>query len=109
MSFALVFSGQGTQHPAMLPWLGEDAIVRDMSTRLGTTDWRSALADPAWAECNANAQMMLTGLALSAWHQLAPTLPSPSAIAGYSVGELASFSAAGVFDARTALELARRR
>ncbi|HEV8313552.1 MAG TPA: acyltransferase domain-containing protein [Burkholderiaceae bacterium] len=109
MSFALVFSGQGTQHPAMLPWLDEDAIVRSMGTRLGVREWRVALADAAWAERNANAQTLLTGLALSAWHQIAPSLPPPSTVAGYSVGELAAFSAAGVFDAETALDLARRR
>jgi [acyl-carrier-protein] S-malonyltransferase len=109
MTFALVFSGQGTQHPAMLPWLDDDAIVRGMCARLGTQDWRASVADSAWAERNANAQTLLTGLALSAWHQIAPTLPAPSAVAGYSVGELAAFSAAGVFDAQTALDLARRR
>ena len=109
MSFALVFSGQGTQHPAMLPWLRDDAIVRGMRRRLGTPDWRAALAAPAWAERNANAQTLLTGVALSAWHQIAPLLPPPIAIAGYSVGELAAFSAAGVFDAEAALDLAHKR
>ena len=109
MSFAVVFSGQGTQHPSMLPWLGDDANVRGMCKRLRIPDWRAALADPAWAERNANAQLLLTGLALSAWHQIAPLLLPPVAIAGYSVGELAAFSAAGVFDAKTALDLARRR
>src|SRR5207237_5326425 len=55
MSFALVFSGQGTQHPAMLPWLVEDSMVRAMCTRLGTHDWRAAVADPAWAARNPKA------------------------------------------------------
>jgi len=109
MSFALIFSGQGMQHPAMLPWLHDDTIVRGMRRRLGTPDWRAALADSAWAERNANAQTLLTGVALSAWHQIAPLLPPPIAIAGYSVGELAAFSAAGVFDAEAALDLAHRR
>jgi len=109
MSFALLFSGQGTQHPDMLPWLADDAIVRAMCTRLGTPDWRSAVADARWTERNANAQMLLTGLALAAWHQISAALPAPSAIAGYSVGELAAFSAAGVFDAECALKLSGRR
>jgi [acyl-carrier-protein] S-malonyltransferase len=109
MSFALVFSGQGTQHPDMLPWLVDDAIVRAMGERLGTPDWRSAIADARWAERNTHAQMLLTGLALAAWHQISATLPVPSAIAGYSVGELAAFSAAGVFDAECALALSGRR
>jgi len=109
MSFALLFSGQGTQHPEMLPWLADDAIVRAMCERLGISNWRSAVADAKWTERNANAQMLLTGLALAAWHQISAALPAPSAIAGYSVGELAAFSAAGVFDAECALNLSGRR
>ncbi|MDB5731002.1 MAG: (Acyl-carrier-protein) S-malonyltransferase, partial [Variovorax sp.] len=45
----------------------------------------------------------------AAWGQLAPLLPAPAAVAGYSVGELAAWAAAGVCDAATAMELARRR
>ncbi|CAN7749677.1 MULTISPECIES: acyltransferase domain-containing protein [unclassified Variovorax] len=107
MSFALLFSGQGTQHPAMLPWLADDERVRDTCVRLGVDDWRRALADPFWAERNDNAQTLLTGLALAAWGQLAPLIiPSPAAVAGYSVGELAAFSAAGVIEPATAAALA---
>ncbi|MGJ3699669.1 ACP S-malonyltransferase [Variovorax sp. AFSI2.2] len=109
MSFALLFSGQGTQHPTMLPWLADDARVHDMCARLGVDDWRLALADPAWAERNDNAQTLLTGLALAAWGQLAPLLASPAAVAGYSVGELAAFSAAGVINPATAAALAPQR
>ncbi|WP_394789732.1 acyltransferase domain-containing protein [Rhodoferax sp.] len=109
MGFALIFSGQGMQHPAMLPWLATDALVRLTCERLGVGDWRQQLADPAWAANNRNAQCLLTGLGLAAWQQLANDLPVPAAIAGYSVGELAAFSAAGVFTAETALDLANDR
>jgi [acyl-carrier-protein] S-malonyltransferase len=109
MSFALVFAGQGTQHAEMLPWVDDDAIVRGMCARLGIDDWRAAVADASWSERNANAQTLLTGLALSAWHRIAADLPPPAAIAGYSVGEVAAFSAAGVYDAATALELSQQR
>ena len=109
MSFALLFSGQGTQHPAMLPWLTDDGLVHDTCSRLGVDDWRHALADPAWAQRNDNAQTLLTGLALAAWNQLAPQVASPAAVAGYSVGELAAFSAAGVIDPETAAALAAAR
>jgi len=109
MSFALLFSGQGTQHPAMLPWLADDSLVRGMCAQLGIDDWRRALADPDWAERNDNAQTLLTGLALAAWGQLVPMVPSPAAVAGYSVGELAAFSAAGVIDSATAAVLAPQR
>jgi [acyl-carrier-protein] S-malonyltransferase len=106
MSFALLFSGQGMQHPAMLPWLADDELVRDTCARLGVDDWRHALEEPAWAQRNDTAQTLLTGLALAAWNQLAPGVAAPAAVAGYSVGELAAFSAAGVIDAETAAALA---
>jgi [acyl-carrier-protein] S-malonyltransferase len=106
MSFAVFFSGQGTQHPAMLPWLADDERVREMQARLGVRDWRRSLADPDWAANNTNAQTLLTGLALAAWGQLMPMVPQPAVVAGYSVGELAAFSAAGVFDGATATALA---
>ncbi|WP_438999020.1 ACP S-malonyltransferase [Variovorax beijingensis] len=109
MSFALLFSGQGNQHPAMLPWLADGELVRNMCAQLGIGDWRHALADPHWAERNDNAQTLLTGLALAAWAQLAPLVPPPAAVAGYSVGELAAFSAAGVIDAGAAAALAPQR
>lgn len=109
MAWALVFSGQGGQHPGMLPWLAEDARTRSVAARLGVADWRAALLDAGWAACNAHAQCLLTGLPLAAWAQLAPLVPPPAAIAGYSVGELAAFSAAGVFDTATALDLAEAR
>jgi len=109
MSYALLFSGQGTQHPAMLPWLADDAIVRSMCVQLAIDDWRGALADPEWAGRNSNAQLLLTSLALAAWGQLAPLVPPPAAVAGYSVGELAAFSAAGVIDPGAAAALATQR
>ncbi|MDM0111807.1 acyltransferase domain-containing protein [Variovorax sp. J22R133] len=106
MSFALLFCGQGTQHPDMLPWLVDDERVAAVRAQLGVDDWRRALADAPWAANNANAQTLLTGLALAAWGQLAPLVPTPAVVAGYSVGELAAFSVAGVFDGDIALSLA---
>lgn len=106
MTFALVFSGQGTQHAAMLPWLADDALVERTRHELGVADWRARLADADWASRNANAQVLLTGLGLAAWGQLSRLLPSPAVVAGYSVGELASYAAAGVLEAPAALTLA---
>ncbi len=108
MGYALLFSGQGAQHPGMLPWLAPDASVAAVAHRLGA-DWRDRLADPAWAGDNARAQCLLTGLALAAWAQLAGELGPPAIVAGYSVGELAAFAAAGVFSSNTALQLAGQR
>lgn len=109
MGFAVLFSGQGMQHSAMLPWLDKDDLVEQTRHELGIDDWRAHLDDPDWASRNVNAQTLLTGLNLAAWAQLSRLLSPPAAVAGYSVGELASFAAAGVFDARTALALAGTR
>jgi [acyl-carrier-protein] S-malonyltransferase len=109
MSLALIFSGQGHQHAAMLPWLEEDALTQALCERLGVADWRAAMADPAWARKNRNAQLLITATALAAWRQLADELPEPLGIAGYSVGELAAFSAAGVLAPADAIALAAQR
>ena len=113
MSVAVVFSGQGNQHPAMLPWLDDDASLSSLSARLGVPDWRAALADPAWARTNANAQVVITATALVAWSQLSSRLASGSieieGVAGYSVGELAACAAAGVIAPAEAVALAARR
>jgi len=107
MSFGLLFAGQGTQHPQMLPWLDDDsALVLQTQAALGVEHWRQALQGGAWAGGNRNVQVLLTGIGLAAWAQIERRLPAPAAVAGYSVGELAAFSAAGVFDAGTALALA---
>ncbi|MBL8351922.1 MAG: acyltransferase domain-containing protein [Burkholderiaceae bacterium] len=108
MGYALLFSGQAGQHPDMLSWLQPDETVEAVERRLGA-DWRQRLADPAWAGDNARAQCLITGLSLAVCRQLAAELGPPAIVAGYSVGELAAFAAAGVFDAATALQLAERR
>jgi [acyl-carrier-protein] S-malonyltransferase len=112
MSLALLFSGQGTQQPGSLAWLdAQPAAATTLSQMAALTepDWRLRLADPQWAYANRQAQVLLTGLGLAAWQCLAGHLPAPAVIAGYSVGELAAFGAAGVYDAAAALQLAAQR
>ena len=108
MGWALLFSGQGLQHPAMLPWLQRDALIAGLEAQLGA-DWRDRLAQPAEAANNLRAQLLLTATASAAWAQLQPLVEPPAIVAGYSVGELAAFAAAGVFAASTAIELAGQR
>ncbi len=112
MTLALLFPGQGTQHAEMLPWLADEPAAVPLLSRLADelgTGWRERLADPGWATDNRVAQTLITGISLAAWQALAPRLPLPGVIAGYSVGELPAFAAAGVFDAGTALDLAALR
>ncbi|MCE4540410.1 acyltransferase domain-containing protein [Pelomonas sp. P7] len=112
MGLGLLFPGQGAQHAQMLPWLEGQPEARpalDALARHLGADWRDRLRDPAWRHANAVAQPLLTGIGIAAWQAVAPGLPQPAAVAGYSVGELAAFAAAGVFDADTALNLAAAR
>ena len=113
MSYGLLFSGQGTQHPGMLPWLetspASQPLLQAMADLLGR-DWRAALAHAALRSSNAFAQPLIVGTALAAWATLATQLEQgPGAVAGYSVGELPAFACAGVFSPHTALALALQR
>jgi [acyl-carrier-protein] S-malonyltransferase len=112
MSLALLFPGQGAQHAQMLPWLDAQpeaaATLQTLSRRLGH-DWRERLGDGDWLHTNRVAQPLLTGIGIAAWRMLAPRLPRPAVVAGYSVGELAAFAVAGLFDDATALGLADAR
>lgn len=123
MSLGLLFPGQGSQAPGMLSWLDADgrsdpanaadgvdgAPLASMAAILGA-DWRARLTDdPGWSARNAVAQPLVAGVCLAAWARLAPLLPAPTVVAGYSVGELAAFSVAGVFGPATALALAVQR
>lgn len=108
MGYALLFSGQGAQHAQMLSWVQHDRHVAAVEDRLGP-DWRDRLEDPVWAGNNRRAQVLITGLALAAFEQLVAELGPPAVVAGYSVGELAAFCAAGVLDPDAALTLAAQR
>ena len=112
MSVALLFPGQGTQHAAMLPWLdsSQDAapLLAKMAGVLGN-DWRERLGDGGWAHANAVAQPLVTGASLAAWAALSSGLPRVVAVAGYSVGELASCAATGLLSASDAIALSVRR
>lgn len=113
MSYALLFSGQASQHPDMLPWLESDPAahltLQAMTARLGL-EWRESLYDSERRSDNSFAQVLITGTALAAWAALRVRLSKlPVAVAGYSVGELPAFACAGVFSVEQALALAVQR
>jgi [acyl-carrier-protein] S-malonyltransferase len=108
MGYALLFSGQGAQHRHMLSWVRRDRHVEQVENLLGA-DWRDRLDDPVWSGNNRHAQVLITGLAMAAFEQLVAEAGPPAVVAGYSVGELAAFCAAGVLDPDTVLALAVQR
>lgn len=113
MSYAVLFAGQGSQHPDMMPWLspapnGTGALAV-MERSLGTS-WRETLKSEVLRGENRFAQPLVTGTSLAAWEALQPFLPHPpSAVAGYSVGEIAAFSCAGVLSVSLAMALVSMR
>jgi [acyl-carrier-protein] S-malonyltransferase len=113
MGYALLFSGQGTQHPQMLPWIdaapAAQPVLRVLEECLGG-NWRALLADDTCRASNALAQPLIVGTALAAWAALRPLLAQPpQVVAGYSIGEVAACAAAGAFTPEQAIPLARQR
>lgn len=113
MSYALIFSGQGTQHTQMLPWLEQQELAHTVLAALSrhmAGNWREMLRGARGRLSNAQAQPLIVGTALAAWAALRPLLSTPPAIvAGYSVGEIAACSAAGMLSAEDAVTLAAMR
>lgn len=111
MSLVILCPGQGAQHAGMLDLLdGERAtdVVARGAAALGV-DLRALLADPDQLYRNAVAQPLLCLIALARWTSIKDALPDPIAIAGYSVGELASYACAGALDAAELARLAATR
>jgi [acyl-carrier-protein] S-malonyltransferase len=113
MSYAVLFSGQGTQHVGMLPWLESEPLCQPMLQAMEQVlgnHWRSALEDATTRSSNAFAQPLLVGTSLAAWTALQAQLPErPMAVAGYSVGELAAYACAGALPPHAALALVVQR
>lgn len=111
MSLALLCSGQGAQHAAMFDRVRDLPAARHTldvaSTVLGRDVFSAAAADDRFD--NAQAQPLLCAATLAQWQGLRDNVPTPTLIAGYSIGELAAHAIAGSFDATTCLALAAQR
>lgn len=96
MRLAILCSGQGGQHAGMADVLASDPRAwQAWEGWHDGHDWRLILNDPARLFANRHAQAMVVGYGLAAWTALAPQLPRPSLVAGYSVGELTAYGIAG--------------
>lgn len=108
MRLALLFSGQGGQGPAHWQQVqaGLDGKLGDMLLRVlpGISDL-NATVDPEKLAKNSIAQPLIFAQQMILWSQLQPRLPRPICAAGYSLGEVAACSAAGIFDPAVGLDL----
>ncbi|CRD46561.1 malonate decarboxylase subunit epsilon [Stenotrophomonas maltophilia] len=111
MSLALLCPGQGAQHAAMFDRVRDIPAARHTLDVAGTVLGRDVFSAAAAADRfdNALAQPLLCAASLAQWQGLRDSLPTPTLIAGYSIGELAAHAIAGSFDATTCLALAAQR
>ena len=115
MTLAILCSGQGPQHPNMFASTGDAPEAANLfahaATLLGGHDPRAIVqTDPDEAiHQNRVGQILCTLQALAATATLRDGLPPRLIVAGYSVGEVAAWSVAGLMDARIALDLVARR
>jgi [acyl-carrier-protein] S-malonyltransferase len=107
---AILCSGQGGQHAGMFALTGTcpaaQALFAQAATLLGH-DPRSWVGSVEAAELHANrtAQLLCVLQTLCAAAALEDALPRQRCVAGYSVGEMAAWSVAGLFTPRDALAL----
>lgn len=114
MTLAILCSGQGAQRADMFELTGTaaqaDALFAHAGRLLGDDprNWVRTAAPDALRE-NRAAQILCTVQALAAAALLDAAWPRRRCVAGYSVGEVASWSVAGMIDPHDALDLADAR
>jgi len=115
MSLALLCSGQGSQHAGMFALTGDApaaaGLFAQAAALLGGRDPRDLVAseDSTALHHDRVGQILCTLQALVAAVALRDALPAKLVVAGYSVGEVAAWSVAGLMDAGDTLDLAARR
>ena len=105
--YAIFCSGQGAQHATMFGLTEQEPV--QILPDWGDEKLHEILVDPAALFANHNAQPMIIAVGLTRWQALRPHLPTPSLIAGYSVGELTAYGVAGALDDATLIALAEQR
>lgn len=114
MTLAILCSGQGGQHAGMFALTGAcpaaQALFAQAATLLGhdPRSWVSSV-EAAALHANRTAQLLCVLQTLCAAAALEDALPRQRCIAGYSVGEIAAWSMAGMFVPRDALALTAAR
>ncbi len=115
MTLAILCSGQGPQHPQMFALTGEASEAANLFAHAGTLfggrDPRAIVGADSNEVLHQNrvGQILCTLQALAATSILRDAWPRRLIIAGYSVGEVAAWSVAGLLDAAITLDLVARR
>jgi [acyl-carrier-protein] S-malonyltransferase len=111
---ALLCSGQAGQHAGMFDLVRSDPLAAQL-----LHDWpleevcgsplRKILSDEQLMFSNVVAQPLVIAAALATWQAIRDMVPRPALVAGYSVGELASWSVAGALPPEQTIRLAATR
>ena len=113
MGLGIVFSGQGNQNLDMFQGIAANPLAVLELAQLASILGYPLLPQIALNETelfhNRNAQPLIAGLGYLQWQMLQPELPPPVAFAGYSLGELTAYAAAGAWDFKQLIELACKR
>lgn len=111
---AILCSGQGGQHSGMFDLVAEApeaaSVFAAATVELGQDPRRFVReAAPSALFSDRAGQILCCTQALAIWGALGSARPERAVIAGYSVGELAAWGCAGLFDTATTLRIARQR
>lgn len=114
MTLAVLCSGQGLQGPQSFALTGDAPEAGELfahAARLLGSDPRALVqsADAAALHRNRTGQILCVLQALAAAAALRESLPDRLVVAGYSVGEVAAWSVAGLLESATALDLVAER
>lgn len=114
-AIAILCSGQGNQHREMFRLVAErpeaEPIFAAASAYLDGEDPREFVVKASEEALFSNqaGQLLCCTQALASWTFICSVLPARVVVAGYSVGELAAWGCAGIFDADQTLRLAAQR
>lgn len=111
---AILCSGQAGQYTGMFDLAREDARAAQLLQawpleELCGHPLQTILADEKLLYSNPIAQPLVVASILATWEAVKNIIPKPAVVAGYSIGELASWSVAGALSAEEAIRLAALR
>ncbi|MBX9798014.1 MAG: acyltransferase domain-containing protein [Burkholderiaceae bacterium] len=111
---AILCSGQAGQHAGMFDLAREDVRVAQLLQAWPLEDLcrhplQEILADEKLLFANPIAQPLVVASILATWEAVKNIIPKPVVVAGYSIGELASWAVAGALSAEEAIRLAALR
>ena len=112
MRLILLFGGQGLQtlaHRDEILRMGSPELLRALDAELAQAGTTLATLDERHLHENVVAQVLIWGLQWLRWTALSPHLPRPVLLAGYSAGETAAYTAAGLWPAMRGAFLAGAR